>query len=186
MNRRAFLIGNVSALFFLAGCLGSSPSGSEDSPTSSPPRSTPTQHPTEPPPSQQAHRDACHGANSLSFYGLQRGIADRLWSPRTVCVACHLGADADVRFVVLEENTVLGMTYIAAAGDVSYDGKQIPLDTTLSGTHTIRVVMYPAIADSGQFNATKATPCHHRGTVIQTEPTTIDFSRFSQNPSPTP
>lgn len=181
MNRRAFLIGNGSALFFLAGCFGSSPSGSEGSPTSSPTSSTPTKQPTEPTPPQQEHRDACSGAKSLSFYALESETADKMWGPSTVRVAFSLGAGGHVRLVVLENSSVLGMTHVETQNHVSIDGAKIPLDTKLSGKHTIRAVMYPDTAERGQFTAKETTPCHHGGTVIQTDPTTINFSSFSEN-----
>jgi hypothetical protein len=73
------------------------------------------------------------------------------------------------------------MTHIETQSHVSIDGAKIPLDTKLSGKHTIRAVMYPDIAESDQFNVKEATPCQHSGTVIQTEPTTINFSSFSEN-----
>jgi hypothetical protein len=181
MNRRAVLTGTIGTLVWLAGCLGSSPFDTEDSPPSNPTRRPSTQHSPETPAAQPARNEACAGATSLSFYGLKSGAADTMWSPRTVRVAFHLGAGADVLLVVFEGNTVLGMTHVSVSADVSSDGQPIPLNTTLSGTHTLQVVMYPASADNGQTTIQEATPCQHNGTVIQTVPTTINFSSFSEN-----
>ena len=128
--------------------------------------------------------DACNGVRSISFHGLESDTADELWGPSTVRVAFALGAGANVRLVVLEGDTVLGTTLIPPPdGAIVFDGQPIPLDTDLSGDHTIRVVVYPHSGESNGFDIERTTPCRHEGDVVQTEPTTIDFDRFSPNTS---
>ena len=127
---------------------------------------------------------ACDGVRYISFYGLESDEADELWGPSTVRAAFALGAGANVRLVVLEDDTVLGTTLIPPPdGAVAVDGQPIPLDTDLSGDHTIRVVVYPHSGESNGFDIERTTPCRHEGDVVQTEPTTIDFDRFSPNTS---
>ena len=207
MKRRAFLTGTTGALAVLAGCTSDSPSTSESNPAggisaespsqerskgTSEPTTVQTKSNTESPSgtttSQQRRKMACSGARYIEFYALGSEVADEMWSPSTVRVGFGLGAGADVLLVVLENNTVLGMTRIKTPNDsgIESDGDPIPLNTKLSGEHTIRVVMYPDAGKENQFNAQKTVPCQYEGKAVQTEPTTIDFSRFSENTSPTP
>lgn len=133
--------------------------------------------------SQQEKTNACSGARYIEFYALESEAADELWNPSTVRVAYQLGDGANVLLVVLEDDTVLGMTQITNVGGgvVESDGEPIPLNTKLSGNHTIRAAIYPNTGTAEQFSAEDATPCQLEGKAVQTESTTIDFSRFSEN-----
>jgi hypothetical protein len=212
MRRRAFLTGSTAAILSLAGCTDDPLLGSNDNPTNNPTgggdKNQPTQRiPTNIPESKtvstraetatnepntmiispQKTGTACGGVNEISFYALGE-IGDKFWRRNTVWVDFNGKASAQVRLVVLENDTVLGMTQTERPADnsASLDRVPITLRTTLSGEHTIRVVVYPAAGEGDQFSPEEATPCQHEGNVVQTEPTTIDFSRFSESTSSTP
>ena len=127
--------------------------------------------------------DDCKGVSSVAFYGLNNDSANNVWGPSTVEVGLSLGAGEKLHLVALENESVLGTRKVETPDDVGavIDGVSIPLDTELSGEHTIRVVAYPNTGEADQFNAKQATPCQHEGEPVQTEPTTIDFSRFSKS-----
>lgn len=208
MNRRTFLAGTTGGFALLVGCIADQPSGTANDTTvgtspklsSAPDTVKPTTKPivtTELTPTPtgsvtgsttvtsgvpQVER-ACNGARYLSFYGLGTPFEDQVWGPSRVTVAFSLGAGAHISLVVYEDDIVLGTTQATAPGDggVVVDGKLIPLDTTLSGKHTIRVVMYGNVNRDGQFDSETATPCRHEGRIVQAGPKTIDFSSFSEN-----
>jgi hypothetical protein len=195
MNRRAFLAGTTGGLVLLSGCIADQPSGTANDTTTvdspEPSATEPTGPTTESTtatsePAQRTGR-ACNGARGISFYGLGTQFEDQVWGPGRVTVAFGLGAGAHVLLVVYEDNEVLGTAQATAPsyGGASVDGQPIPLETTLSGEHTIRVVMYGDVNQDGQFDAKTATPCRYEGDVIQTEPRTIDFSKFADSPTST-
>lgn len=207
MRRRTFLTGTTGMLSLLAGCIVNQPTDSENnsannkssrSSSQQPPanttRSTSTQsesateQPIHTTVSQRGTRTTCNGARGIGFYGLRTRFEDKVWGPSTVSVSFGLGAGAHVLLVVLENDTVLGMTQARAPNDVGMtsDGTLIPLNTKLTGEHTIRVVMYPNIDKGNRLDPGEATPCQYEGSAIQTEPTTIDFSRFSETTSAAP
>lgn len=191
VNRRTYLAGATGAVAFLGGCIGAPAAEPGGDPTNSPPDGEPTTGIDTPEgdiertaKTKTETVDACNGVRSISFYGLESDEADELWGPSTVRAAFALGAGANVRLAVLEDDTVLGTTLIPPPdGAVAVDGQPIPLDTDLSGDHTIRVVVYPHSGESDGFDIERTTPCRHKGNVVQTEPTTIDFDRFSLNTS---
>ena len=131
---------------------------------------------------QQNSGPAC-GSNFVEFYGLSAPFADNVWGPNSVSVGFDLGAGKQVELVVLEGDTVLGTKRVEAPADTGFvsDGDIIPLNTELSGEHTIQVVMYPATGEGNQVSPEQAIPCQYEGEPVQTEPRTIDFSRFSKN-----
>lgn len=209
MRRRSLLAGIVGSLSLSAGCAGSSPSDSGNSPrsnqtssqptkprtrqtttegtdTTSAPTESATERPISPTISQRERADACNGGIYLDFYALD-DTADQMWDPDTVRVAFGVGPGAQVRLVVFEDDTVLGMNQAFAPEDSAMDDDGLPIDLNkkLSGEHTIRAVMYPRIGMKEQFDAKEATPCQYEGKPVQTEPTTIDFSEFSEG-TPTP
>jgi hypothetical protein len=150
--------------------------------SSTPPEST-TMQLTSETTSRQETRATCSGVQSLTFYN----VGTDLWDSSTVRVAFSIGSGARIRLVVLENNTVLGTTQVDGSdkGEMMADGQAIPLDTKLSGKHTIRVVAYPDTARDGQFNAQEMTPCRNQGEVVQTGTITIDFSENSEDTSTT-
>lgn len=212
MRRRAFLTGSTAVIVSLAGCTDDPLLGSNDSPANNPTKSRPSDQPTqqvstgspeskavstraetatnEPTTtiiSPQETGAACGGVSEISFYALGE-IGNKIWHRNTVWVEFNRGASARVRLVVLENDTVLGMTQIEPPTDngASSDEEPITLRTKLSGEHTIRVVVYPDAGGGDQFSPEEVTPCQHEDDIIQTEPTTINFSRFSESTSPTP
>ena len=132
--------------------------------------------------SQRETRAMCNGVESLTFHS----VGTDLWDSSTVRVAFTIGPSAHIRLVVFENNTVLGTTQVKSPdeGVMEVDGQPIPLDTDLSGEHTIRVVAYPATAEDGQFNAQEMTPCRNQGKV-QTGSATIDFGEFPEGTNTT-
>ena len=211
MRRRTFLAVSTAALTSLAGCADDSrgengsptaiPSTSEssDQPPQQRPISTPksktvskqtgrgTDEPNTTAVSQQESGTVCRGVSAISFYALGE-IADEIWRQDTVWVDFSREASTRVRLVVLEKDTVLGTTQVGQSPDTgtASDGVSIALKTKLSGEHTIRVVAYPDTGKSSEITSEGVTPCQHEGEVVQTEPTTIDFSRFAERPSSTP
>ena len=188
----------------LAGCAGDQPAESENDsennestrlPSQQPPANTTgststqsesaTEQPIDTTVSQGKTRDACNGARGIGFYGLRTRFEDNVWGPSTVSVSFGLGPRAHVLLVVLENDTVLGMTQVSAPNDVGMtsDGTLIPLNTELTEEHTIRVTMYPNMGKGHLLNSEKAAPCRYEGSAVQTEPTTVDFSRFSEQTS---
>ena len=189
----------MGGIALLAGCItnqsfepaSDTTTGGSPEPSATDPAATPTGPATESTtataePAQRTER-ACNGARGISFYGFETQFEDRVWGPRRVSVAFGLGAGAHVLLVVYEGNEVLGTAQATAPsyGGASVDGQPIPLETTLSGTNTIRVVMYGDTNQNGQFDTKTATPCRYEGDVIQTEPRTIDFSNFDSNSTST-
>lgn len=148
---------------------------------STPPEST-TKQLTSETASQRETRPMCNGVESLTFHS----IGTDLWDSSTVRVAFTIRSGAHIRLVVFENNTVLGTTQVKSPdeGVMEVDGQPIPLDTDLSGKHTIRVVAYPATAEDGQFNAQEMTPCRNQGKV-QTGSATIDFGEFPEGTNTT-
>lgn len=199
MNRRTFLTGTTGGIALLTGCIMNQPPGTANDTTGGSPEPSaidPTAVSTGPAtesttatakPARRADR-ACNGARGIGFYGLGTRFEDRVWGPSRVTVAFGLGAGAHVLLVVYEGDEVLGTAQSTAPsyGGAAVDGQPIPLNTTLSGEHTIRVVMYGDTNQNGQFDPETAMPCRYEGDVIQTEPKTIDFSKFSDNTTATP
>ena len=200
MNRRTFVAGTMGGIALLAGCITSQPSepandtttGDSPEPSATDPTATPTGPATESTtataePAQRTER-ACNGARGIGFYGLETQFEDQVWGPSRVTVAFGLGAGAHVLLVVYEGDEVLGTAEATAPSDggIAVDGQPIPLQTMLSGEHTIRVVMYGDVNRDGQFDPETATPCRYEGDVIQTKPKTIDFSEFSDDTTVTP
>jgi len=211
MRRRAFLTGSTAALVSLAGCTTDQLLGSNDGPTDNPTETGDKNQPTEQVSTATPESDiastraetatnepnttivspektgaACGGVNEISFYALGE-IGNKIWRRNTVWVDFNHKASAQVRLVVLENDTILGMTQTERPTDnsTSSDGESITLRTKLSGEHTIRVVVYPATGEGDQFDPEEATPCLHEGSIVQTGSTTIDFSRFSESTSST-
>lgn len=209
MRRRSLLAGVAGSLSLFAGCTGSSSSAPEESPTNNQTSSQPTESPTQrattedtdttsasaeptakrstnPTPSQQEKAAACNGGIYLDFYALDDGT-DGFWDSDTVSVAYGIGPGAHVRLVVFEDDTVLGMNedFAPENSSLDMDGLTIQLNKKLSGKHTLHAVMYPKTGMTEQFTVDEATPCQYEGKAVQTEPTTIDFSKFSED-TPTP
>ena len=211
MRRRAFLTGATAAMVSLAGCTTDQLLGSNDDPTDNPTGTEDKNQPTEQSStvisdpetvstraetatnepnttisSPQKTVTACGGVNEISFYALGE-IGNKIWRRNTVWVDFNREASAQVRLVVLENDTVLGMTQTERPADnnTSSGGEPITLRTKLSGEHTIRVVVYPATGEGDQFDPEEATPCQHEGSIVQPGSTTIDFSRFSESTSST-
>jgi hypothetical protein len=208
MRRRTFLTGITGSLSLFAGC-GSSSSAPEEGPTNNQTSSQPTESSTQrattgdtdttsasaeptakrstnPTPSKQEKAAACNGGIYLDFYALDDGT-DGFWDSDTVSVAYGVGPGAHVRLVVFEDDTVLGMNedFAPENSSLDMDGLTIQLNKKLSGKHTLHAVMYPKIGMTEQFTVDEATPCQYEGEAVQTEPTTIDFSKFSED-TPTP
>lgn len=132
---------------------------------------------------------SCSGARGLLFKPHKRNGAI-VWNRHSVQVGgFSLGSNAHVILVVYEGDTVLGTTEMHVPGNVGgvvVDGTSIPLEKSLTGEHTIRVVMYADPDGNGKFDSANATPCRHEGAVIQAGPETIDFSDFAPGTSTMP
>lgn len=207
MKRRVFLTGSIAALASLAGCSGGPLRGSNDSPTTAsrssdqPTRKNSTETPdspiglpraeittTEPESTtipQWETGAACGGVNEISFYALGE-IGSTIWRPNTVWVDLDRSDSARVRLVVLEGDTVLGMTRAEAPTDNGAFSDEYPivLRTTLSGEHTIRVVAYPATKTNAQFRLDEAAPYQYEDEVVRTESIAVDLSRFAGRTPP--
>lgn len=209
MERRTFLAGTAGGLFSLTGCIVDQPSGSAadtttdrapESPSPTPPTTagstttgaesttvsttTSTRPVTDPTTTVSETGPDC-GATFLSYYALGE---DFMWDPDRVPVGFDLGAGADVSLVVYENDDVLGTAHATAPSDtgVVVDGQPIPLNNSLSGEHTIHIVMYDDANQNGEFDPETATPCRHEGSVVRTESRTIDFSEFTDDSTVTP
>jgi hypothetical protein len=156
----------------LAGCL--SGVGPSTSPTPSPdktPGPTGTATLTEP---QQPADQNC--PETVSFYS----IGDHAgWAPDNVNVGFYSPGDVDAFFVVLENDSILGIERWSEGKAVHVDGSTITLDQRLAGNHTIRVVAYADSNGDGEFHRGTDRPCYHQGTRDQAGPTTFNFSSFA-------
>lgn len=196
MKRRTFIAEASAALVPFAGCTGIPVSDPDPPPPDGPigrgttksrtqrtlpETNVPAESVTGTTNIRQGSVDTCNGATFLSFYATGE---DFIWSPSQVAVGYFVGAGAQIRIVVYEDDTMLGMTQYHAPNDtgVNVDGQPIPLNTRLSGEHTIRAIMY----EDGTSDPKEATPCRNEGEIIQTEPATLNFSGLSENTSPTP
>ena len=207
MRRRVFLAVSTAVLSSLAGCNDTSSSDPNSNSESSVSEPTVSNQPTQPTESgtsgpetlstraeittsetssrttrsktvsQQAPKGTCSDVSEVSFYALGE-IGNKLWRRNTVWVDISLGDSSPIHLVVFEKDNILGMTEIIRPSGSS-EAIPIILRSNLSGRHTIRVVAYPAMGEDTRFRPEAATPCQYEGDDVQTEPTTIDFSRFS-------
>lgn len=135
----------------LAGCAGAVPSSSNHSPADA----------------------VCAGGTWVSFYALGE---EQIWDADSVVVGFDLSAGAEVLLVAFENDSVLGVRSYSTERGVHVDGFRIPLETRLSGRHTIRVVMYGDVNRNGEFDPERDRPCRDEGDIIQTAQQSVNFS----------
>lgn len=130
---------------------------------------------------QQTPSATCGDVNEISFYALGE-IADNIWTRNSIWVDLTLETTAQVRLVAVENGSTLGVTRVklTTADSTLSQTKYITLSSSLSGEHTIQVIAYPAIGEDSEFDRESIEPCRNENGVIQTEPTTINFSDFPQ------
>lgn len=165
MRKRTFLV-LVVLLSVISGCQGAVPSGqSKNSGTLS---------------SASVDSVGCTGA-SVSYWGLENHNRTQTWSSDTLRLGYGLPANASVFFVAYENGTVLGVTHVTTNETVAADGDTFPLNTQLSGMHTINVKLYEDTNGNGNFDPKADTVCRNNGTVIETGTRPLNFSRFDSD-----
>ncbi|WP_458210704.1 DUF7282 domain-containing protein [Haladaptatus sp. NG-SE-30] len=121
---------------------------------------------------------------SVSFWGLNGPAAQNKWSSESVRVGYTLPPNSSAFLVVYENETMLGYsqaTNTRSEHSVASDGDHIQLNTSLNGTHTLRVVVVEDTNQNGTFDPTTDQPYRQNGEIVRAGPQTIDFSRFTTN-----
>jgi hypothetical protein len=81
-----------------------------------------------------------------------------------------------VLFVAYENETVLGSIHQRTREGYHADGAGIPIDDSLEGNHTIRVVVYTDTNLNARFDPTIDELCRDDGQAIQAGPRTVNVS----------
>lgn len=163
-------------LVLLAGC-----SSSID------PAVSPTQSPEITSPAPVTHNGSLQPATrpcpeAISFWNLPDSTSNSAgWSANEVSAGFYSPGTVDffnrTFFVVYQNDTILGVEpFWSDSGAVHVDGFTIPLDNRLTGTHTIRVVVYADTNENQEFDRETDRPCYYKGSINQAGPKTINFS----------
>lgn len=79
------------------------------------------------------------------------------------------------------DGTPAGAAYANSTrlGGVSVDGARVELDSAYSGDHVVSVVAYDDANGNARFDPGTDPPCLDEGAVVRSDPTRLNFSRFS-------
>jgi hypothetical protein len=180
MQRLSVLL--VAALLVLAGCAaGSAPGGPADD-TTDDPTTEPTTDPSDT--TDGFETTNCTAIEGVSFYGLSGSAADHIWSPSSAVVGYSLDPDASVFLVAYVDGEVAGVEHETNAGTdypVAVDGQPIAFDESLTGEHSVRVVVHKDVNGNGEFDAGTDHACTYDGTLVATDERAIDYDRFEED-----
>lgn len=147
MARKAVIVSLLAVLVSFSGCLGAT------SPTST------------------SSEQDCN-INSLAFYN----VGDyQGWNSDKLRVGYELSGGADTLLVAYDNDTRLGEIHVSSWGAVASDGEPIPLDHSLEGNHTVRVLAFEDVNENGQFDPDTDSQCS-----VKTESVTLNFSTLNK------
>lgn len=150
MVRKAVIVALLAVFVSLSGCLGVT-------------SSTPT----------SSEQDC--GINSLAFYN----VGDyHGWDSDKLRVGYELSGGANTLLVAYDNDTRLGEIHVTSTQAVASDGEPIPLDHSLEGNHTVRVLAFEDVNGNGQFDPDTDSQCS-----VKTESLTLDFSTLNKTTS---
>jgi hypothetical protein len=180
MQRSPVLLACV--LLVLAGCAaGSAPGGPAGAPTDDPT----TDETTDPVETTDGFETTnCTAIQGVSFYGLSGSAASHIWSPASAVVGYTLDPDASVFLVAYVDGEVAGVEHETNAGSdypVAVDGQPIALEESLTGEHSVRVVVHQDVNGNGEFDAGTDHACTYDGTLVATDERAIDYDRFEED-----
>lgn len=118
------------------------------------------------------------GRASVSYSGLDDPVQMRAWDPNTLRLGYGLPANVSVFFVAYENDTILGVKHVTTNSSVAATGETFTLNTQLSGTHTVNVMLYEDTNENGDYDPNADSLCRRNGTAVQTGPRTFNFSEF--------
>jgi hypothetical protein len=116
---------------------------------------------------------------SISYSGIENSTRTQALDSNTLRLGYGLPANASVFFVAYENGTVLGVKHVSTKSSVAATGVTLSLNTKLSGTHTVNVVVYKDTNENGDFNPNVDTICRDNETTVQTGTETFNFNKTS-------
>lgn len=183
-SRQQILALGFVGLVLLSGCLsgiGSVEQTAETTTATTMPMSATTD--SAPTTMQTSTAGIC--VDGVSFWGMGHGMANR-WDRDMVRIGYRLPANADVFFVVFENETALGSVHATTdERPRSVDGDSITLNKSLNGTHTIRVVAFADTNRNDRFDPEEDERCRYNGTVVKDGPKTVDFDSLDASETTT-
>jgi hypothetical protein len=160
MTQRVLLV-SIVLLSVLSGCAGSAPKNDMEISKSKATAST--------------THSQCETA-SISYSGSNDSVRTQTLDSNTLRLGYGLPANASVLFVAYENGTVLGVKHVTTESSVAATGVTFSLNTQLSGTHTVNVVVYEDTNENGDFDPNVDTICRHNGKTVQTGADRFNFS----------
>lgn len=116
----------------------------------------------------------CSDELEIGFWGLNE---EQFWDQDVVRVTYTIPSNLDVLLVTYVDGTVSGVDS-PNSGDHA-DGASLELNSTYSGKHIVRVIVFEDNNENRILDANTDSPCLNDGDVVQAGPKEIDFSRFA-------
>jgi hypothetical protein len=119
----------------------------------------------------------CGDGPSVSFYALGD---PGFWASNSLLVGYYVPPETDLLVVAYVDGVPSGVRYEHNDYEdgVHSDGTPVELNATLSGLHTVEVVLHSDEDEDGKFDPTVDAPCHSGDSPVTTGPERLNFSRF--------
>jgi hypothetical protein len=117
----------------------------------------------------------------VSWVALYATSTPHAWQPDVARVGFRVPRNRSFLAVVFVDGTPAGAAYANSTrlGGVSVDGASVELDSAYSDEHVVSIVAYDDANGNGRFDRGTDPPCLDEGGVVRSDPTRLNFSRFS-------